>query len=395
MWLLLVLACGRDAPDTVEADALEIPLRWLAGGVLDDWDAARAGLWWSLSSMGALPPATEAALRIETQRGDEVLFWLDLEAVGFSDAALPTVEAIAAEVWADPSVQRHGGMDVGRFLMRSLHEPWRYYALTGACESLAQWSVQQGADEMATYAVTDSLLVDGNRLIGFHEAPQGIDGIAFQALELSGAVEQAHAIDEIEVIDVMPNGRQRYAIYGVDGALHPAADPAVSPAGQPGKCLWCHEGALMVGQPNPPVDGHTPYETFADAMAEQAALLADHRQSLATSVDFEDRDVHMWGELLVEAFLHPTVDRVAVEWGVSTTMVAGLGLPQHTSEEYPEWGPVFARADVDAALFSREGWRPVETLDSGRELDEAQVTLAGAAPGDCRRMDGWGRSVRR
>ena len=42
----------------------------------------------------------------------------------------------------------------------------------------------------------------------------------------------------------------------------PAADPAHSPAGQPGRCQWCHEGHLMIGQPQPEIDGYLGYDEW-------------------------------------------------------------------------------------------------------------------------------------
>lgn len=383
MWLPLLLSCSAPTPDTGSVDALAVRLRWVGGMSLQDWEAARAGLWWSLSSMGALPPPDESAITVHASTPDAVLFTLDLGAVGFPEGALDTVAEISAELQADPSVAEHGGVDVGRFLMRSLHEPWRYYALTGACAELSDWVDLRQSASVETYAVTDSLLVEGERLIEVNQPVRQIDEIGFRAAEVSGDLTGDYTVHELEVIDLMANGRQRYAVYGVDGALQPGADPAVSPAGQPGRCLWCHENRLMIGQENPTVEGYWSFADFAEAIVEQSALLVAHRATLETAVVFTDPDVHTWGELLVEEFLAPSPERVSIEWGISAGAIAGMGLEGHINEEYPSWGPVYRRAAVDGLLAEREGWRPIETLESGRELTPSGAQLVPARLQDC------------
>jgi len=381
--LLLWLACAPHPTDSAEpatAQTLVVPLRWVGGSPLLDWPQAQAGLWWSLSSLGALPPDA-TALVVDSLADGAVTFSLDLGAVGFPAEAAGTLAEIAAEMQSDPSVARHGGVDVGRFLMRTLHEPWRYYALTGACATAAQWQATRQQPDPAVYAVTDSLLVEGSRLIEVNDQAGAVGAIGFRSAEVSGTLG-AHTVEELEVVDVMPNGRQRFAVYSASGALQPASDPALSPAGQPGRCLWCHESRLMLGQPNPDIEGYWSYESFAEAIAAQSALLEAHRASLETVVDFTEPSVHTWGELLVEEFLFPTPARVALEWGISEGAVRAAGLDGTESEEYPAWGTVYARAAVDGALWAREGWRPVETLASSRAAPES-VRLAPADLRDC------------
>lgn len=362
---------------------LDVRLRWVGGMSLQSWEEAKAGLWWSMSSMGALPPPDGSAITVHASAPEAVTFTLDLGAVGFPPGALATAAEIAAELQADPSVAEHGGVDVGRFLMRSLHEPWRYYALTGACAALSDWVALRQSDSVETYAVTDSLLVEGGRLIEVNQPVRQVDEIGFRAAEVSGDMAGDYTIHELEVVDLMANGRQRYAVYGVDGALQPGADPAISPAGQPGRCLWCHEGRLMLGQENPTVEGYWSFSAFAEAITEQSVLLDAHRASLSTAVVFTDPDVHTWGELLVEEFLAPSPARVSIEWGISAGAIAGMGLEANINEEYPSWGPVYRRAAVDGLLADREGWRPIETLESGRELSPAGLPLAPARLQDC------------
>jgi hypothetical protein len=125
-------------------------------------------------------------------------------------------------------------------------------------------------------------------------------------------------------------------------------------------------------------------------------MIDDHRASLSTALDFETYWVHSWSELLAEAFLYPPLDRVALEWSVSRdevdTWIDELGLSTHTSEEYPEFGDLLTRDQVDTAylevlptlvqrvdhpLYGRdiEEYSVLLTLSSAREFDPEVVEL--------------------
>ena len=144
-----------------------VELVWYANVTADTWAQAQAGLWWALSNLGA-DPRDPSAIEVRMQEEGEVRFVVHLDAVGFSASAnAPLREAVAAIEASDAP------LDVGVFLLGTLYEPGRYYAITGACATQAGWAARHAAETPERYAVTTSLLLDAERLVAF-KIPHGV-----------------------------------------------------------------------------------------------------------------------------------------------------------------------------------------------------------------------------
>ena len=361
MFTIAAVLAGQACSDAAEPATL----MWYGDGA-QTWDEARAGLDWSLSNLGAVPPAGGGHLRVLESSETSVRFSVDLGALGLSSDAVAILQGAAREVGPDA--------DVGRFLMRTQYEPWRYYAITGACHTLDEWRARWASVDLVEYAVTNSLLVEMDRRVRFDPTPPSTLGeIRFLAETGGGSLADAtFEIDEFEVVDVMANGQQRFAIYSPAGDLLPGAPASSSPAGQPGKCMWCHEGSLMIGDVNPLVEGYLAYSDWLAHLQASQAVVDDVRAVVPTAVDFENYAVHTWSERLVGAFLRPTPARVAAErgWSLSETQawVDAEGLTLVPDPEYPDLGPTLSRAELDEVLAV-----PIRVLGSERE------TLPGTA----------------
>jgi hypothetical protein len=374
---LLLAISGCRPPDAVPAladDPLVVPVWWVAGGDDLGWDQARDAVWWALSNLGATPPEDEGGIRDVDEREDGVRFTLDLGAVGFPAASLPAVEEALIPV--RDAARTEGAVDLGRFLMATLYDPGRYYAITGACPTLEAWRGARQVPEPGLYAVTVSLLVTDERLVALNpvliSAGAGagddptLDALGWVASEGEGSlVDGTFTSHEFETVDVMPNGQLRFAVYDVDGLLRAAG--ATGPAGQPGKCMWCHELGVQEGTAeNPSAEGYYTYDAFVAEVAAAEALLASTRATMPSAINW-DYATHEWAEQLTMAFLEPSPARVAHEWGVSVESVTALGLPTHTIPEFPDWGPVYERVDVDAVAPG--GATTLATPPSDRDLD--------------------------
>lgn len=395
MWLVLpwLLACapaplapGGDADTAAPVDAL--PLRWVpvAG---EPWEEALDGLWWSLAGLGASPDPGAVADVVPDREG--VRFTLDPALLGLSPPARAALEEALAPVEAARVAQGMPWIDVGRLLQRTLYEPWVYSAVTGACETLPGQSARL-PDAPPEVAITDSLLTEGDRRLRFVPDPASAAEIAWFAEEGEGSLVTGDFVARAtEVVDVMPNGRFRYAVYDAAGALAPAADAAHTPAGQPGRCMWCHENHLMTTVVQPEVPGHLAFEDFAAAIGAQQDQVEALRAAQGGVVDWQTHAVHTWGEVLVEGFLRAPTARLAAEWGVAPETVeawmAADGVLPIENEEYPGWGPVWRRAEADAVFARRRGALPTDhplagttgaplpVLPSARELPDPDAAL--------------------
>lgn len=377
--LALVLACHMvpSPPEIVEDTGdplapLALSLVWRPTDPEDTWASARAGLDWALSQLGATPPADGSAVVVRGEATDRVAFTLHIDRLSLPAAATAVLADVEAELNTAES-----SAEIGRFLMRSLHEPWRYYATTGACPTREDWEAARQLRPVE-YAVTTSLLTEAERRITLNDAPDSWAAVGFLAEEGSGSlIDGSFVASEAETLDVMANGQFRYAVYDTDGALLPAG--VLSPAGTPGKCAWCHELTIQAGTAeNASAPGYLDYSAWMEARADAHAQLTSLRSALSTSVDYETISVHEAGERLVEGFLLPDAARVAAEWGVTEAeVIAALGEGTEVQEEFG-WEDRYLRADVDAAA----PFAVVPTLPSAREL-EPDATLAEAVQAPC------------
>lgn len=332
-------------------------MRW--HGAVDGFsrEEAEAGLRWALSLLGADPVADPV------RWDDEEPTSLDVDLAELATRDLSALLEVRSWAAATGETDARGGIEVGRFLLRSLHDPWIYYRATGACGTLDAWSAEHPTQ--ASYAVVDSTFTESHRLVRLATEFEDWSGVAFSVAEGDGdLLDGSFAAAEHEVVHVLPSGQFAYAIYGGDGALRAAASAA--PAGTPAKCAWCHEAAVQLGREQPETaPGSVNSATFFEVAGRAQDAIEARRAGHPGSVDWgAATDVHTWAEWLVEGFLYPSAARVAAEWGVDVTDVEALDLPRRDNEEWG-WASRLSRADADAAA----PWSVLAVQADPRELD--------------------------
>jgi hypothetical protein len=276
-----------------------------------------------------------------------------------------------------------------------------YYGATGTCRNLDGWATERLDPQPVTYGVTVSNLIKGkHRLLELNHLPGSIERLAFRATEGTGSIaDGTFEPREYEILDVLPNGIHHYAVYDLDGNLLPGGTPEVSPAGQPGRCMWCHESQWTQrgSDENVSPAPHISYDDFL-IEAEQVDVVADaRRKQLNTILQFEG-DAHTWGEWLAEMFLHTSPERLAREWHTTPAEVerilAKLEILTVPSGEYPDLGDVAEREALDAhaqTILDELGaiedhpfegrslsYEPIATQPDAREYDPAQVLFESA-----------------
>ena len=406
LWLLLGCAAGDGAdtdPYTDDTQVEDEPwmvqrLRWVRGYDDEDWARAQQGLWWSLAVLGAVPPQASRAIHVASESEDEVVFDLDLLQCGLPANALEAIRVSTEETIASDEKAIWGSVDLGRWIMRVIYEPWVYYAATGTCRSLDGWMAERLDPTPLLYGVTVSNLVkDKHRLIELNAEPDSVERLAFKALEGSGSIEDGTFEPlEYEILDVLPNGLHHYAVYDLDGNLLPGGTPEISPAGQPGRCMWCHEGQWLQrgSEENVSPEPYLSYDEFMVVAENVDSITYARRTQMNTILRF-DGDVHTWGEWLAEMFLHASPRRLAREWHTTPAEVERilekLDIVTVPSGEYPDLGDVAERSALDANaqailddLATIEGhpfegkslaYEPIATQPMSREYDPATQVL--------------------
>ena len=342
---LLSWGCG-DRPPPGDPD-LSIELRWIESYDGESRSDVETGLLWTLSFLGAALP----------ERGPDPLSWrgnvvtLRLDHAGIDAEALPHWKRLLQSMRVSEEYRVTRALDIGRFVAMTLCSSKHYYVLTGA-DMRYERAYASRAFAGERVAVVESAIAHGNRLLEIAEGP-GIADIAFIAHEGTGSVSQdTFVAKERELLDVMANGQFRFALYGADGVLKPAADRTLTAAGKPSKCLWCHETGLMrpfKGRTNVP--GYTSLGAFEERIARRMEELRIARSNIASRIDFRRQQDHTYAELLYLAFYEPSAERVAREWNVPAARVQETlaRLPTHPHDEFDFLGQrLYRRRDVDA-----------------------------------------------
>ena len=341
----LLGGCAKNAgPPSDARDVIE--LRWLQGYADESQSKVETGLLWGLSLLGAQLPDGEHVIR---WHGDRLT--LDLARAHLVEGTAPAWRQLIAAMKASGEYQAHGALDVGRFMALTLGSPNHYFALTGARANYTTARERYRFDPWSA-AIVNSGVALGSRRIDIAFADRA-EQIAFVAFEGSGSFpDKTFVPHEMELVDVMPNGQLRFALYGLDGRLKSSASPALTKAGKPAKCMWCHESGLMITLVDyPPVDGFYGRQEFDALIAKRRDLLREYRDRLDTQIEYRNRQDHTFAELLYLAFEEPSRERLAREWGVTPERAAELlrGKPTHAHAEFAFLGTeLYDREDVES-----------------------------------------------
>jgi hypothetical protein len=341
-----------------------IELRWLKAYPRESRSDVETGLLWGLSLLGARLPKGAQVVRWQ---GDQMA--VDLARAQVLEGTTPAWRELIGAMKASGEYQVHGALDVGRFLALTLGSPNHYYALTGARANYEIARARYRFDSKSA-AVVRSAVAHGSRRIELSIA-ESAGQLAFVAFEGTGSLaDGTFDAHEMELLDMMPNGQLRFALYGLDGHLKPGATPELTAAGKPAKCMWCHESGL---QPTfvdyPGARGYYDRREFEGMLRERRELLHAYRDGVDTQIEYRNRQDHTYAELLYLTFEEPSRERLAREWGVSPERAAEIlrGKPTHPQAEFDYLGSeLYRREDVEELA-------PYSVLAAPQSIREASV----------------------
>jgi hypothetical protein len=346
-------------------DDLKINLRWVKAYPDETREDIVTGLAWSLSFLGAELPAGSIEQAIEWQ--SDTHFAIDFTKTGFSSTAQTALQKIIPALKNSDEYRLLNGIDLGRFVMLTLNSTHHYFAITGVPEKYTSFRSLYSFDQKKA-AILKSTIAFGNRLIEVSTANHALQ-IAFVAVEGNGSIEDGTFDgEEFETIDLMPNGQLRIGLYDSNGNLKAAASPALTAAGKPAKCLWCHETSLQ-----PPYnDNHTLtgyYSTaeFKAKINQFTKLINEYRTTLSSDIDFTKQYLHTKAELLYLSFTEPSAERLAEEWGLTLEDAKKKleGISTHAHDEFALLGQeLYFRSQVEHLA----PFEPIRVPDEAREV---------------------------
>ena len=143
----------------------------------------------------------------------------------------------------------------------------------------------------------------------------------------------------------MPNGQPRFAIYDADGQLKAAADPNITKAGKPSKCMWCHESILHPSfkkkiSPN--------LKKLNAEIRPRIANLKRFQSKIETKIIYDSLAHHRNGEFAFGSFMECNVQHIANEFQIDSLEFKSFleKLPTHTTPHFPEFGTYYDRKDI-------------------------------------------------
>lgn len=371
---VLIAFMGACTHDPVEPDFAEdrtIHLRWVKAYPDEQRNQVETGLKWTLSFLGAQLPQGSFEQATEWE-GD--LLTLHLDRVGFDHNALQALQELAEVLRKSEEYTSTGGIDIGRFVMLTLNASNHYYAITGIPPSLEAFMSDKTFDPVKA-GIAESSVSFHERAISVPDTQAGGISWAFVAREGEGSLADGSFEEkEIEVLDVMPNGQFRFAIYSPAGDLLTHGDPLLGQAGKPAKCLWCHEITLQPAYNlQVSVGGYHGPAVFTAFVKNRMNTLLDYRSTLKGDIDFSKNQEHTQTELLYISFTEPSAMRLAAEWNTTEAEVQQLlkDLPTHTHPEFPFLGELYHRSDTEPYA----PYQAIATPGSPREASDYEPNL--------------------
>lgn len=355
-----------------KSENLVINLQWHQGPFIENEEDMKTGLAWALSSLGAeLPTGSLDSAMTEIS---STVFALNLSLVGFSTSAEKALQKIVTEIKLSEAYQANDYVEMGRLVMLTLNSSFHYYEITGAPKTLDQFKAKYRFQGKIC-RVINSAVSQVPRRIDVAEAGT-FDQIAYISIEGSGSFEEnTFEPEEYEVMDFMPNGQLRFALYDQKGYLKQSANSAITAAGKPSKCLWCHETTIQpFFTPSPVLDGtdFLSAKDFLKIRGDYLTLVSRYRTGLDSDVDFTKKQDHALMERIYLGFMEPSKDQLVEEWGLPEQKVKEVlaDFQTHAQEEF-KFDGLYDRVDIDRVAPYKSVLVPTST----REFSENELNF--------------------
>ena len=247
---------------------------------------------------------------------------------------------VLTEIKLESDDPKHHSVDVGKFVFETFNESDTYYQLTGMPTDLNAFKSFYDLDDEYRFSVAkgESCVAFGFRMIGCSQANE-LTELGYIAQEGTGSSISDFTAEEFEVFDFMENGQPRFGIYNTEGNLMTGANPEVTIAGKPAKCMWCHTSQvqpLIFAATN--IDGFETMDSFSTRIHEQNVMRRRYLRKHNYDFAIDSLRQHSLAELLYFTYEYPTPQRLASE-GIESDKI--MSLDYHDNIEYRFFGLEF------------------------------------------------------
>ncbi len=339
---MLLIACTQSKRAPIKDDPNVIYLKWNKSYEKDALERHKTGLTWALSFLGSTI-ALDSTLTGITHKKD--IIQLDVTKVGFPEKAIPHLQALNTVIQNSEEYQRKGTIDLGRYIALTIGSPNHYYKIVDVPLQLFDLKNTYTFDTLTAF-INNSSISKIDREIQY-----SIQNDSYKRAFISSERDTITGeIQEFETVELMPNGLSRFALYDTKGNLKPDGDEAVTRAGKPAKCMWCHEsGIQQLFRKQLDVEFHLSSKDFLDSLKRYNHELRVYQDRVWQDSLIKNRRLHTEMEISYITFMEPSIEQLANEWQVSKRDVKNkvAHLKSHRHHEFGFLGDLYHRRDID------------------------------------------------
>lgn len=325
-------------------DKKEIHLKWNKSYVSDNLDKNITALKWCLSFLGSNIASDTLSSGIRIKKPNTII--LNIHQLGFNKNATRYLKKLNTKIKKTEEYQKTHTVDLGRYIALTIGSSRHYYNIVNTPKKLREYYSLYTFDSISGYIDNSSIsLVD--RIISISKSSSK-NKQAYIAAEVDSITKEIY---EYETVEVMPNGQIKFGIYDKNGLLKDAANTSITNAGKPAKCIWCHEtGIQPTFRTQKDHDGYLSYQELSDTLDYYNKQLRSYQDSLWLDKKIKNKRLHTEMEVTYIAFMEPSAEHLANEWGISLQEVQNRlkHLKTHRHHEFDFLGDLYHRSNVDS-----------------------------------------------
>ncbi len=314
---------------------------------IDNWENGRGGLLWALSFLGA--ELKKDSLNAAITRLDSARFNLDLSRIGFSANAVNALKVITDSLKRTEEYKIKNSIDLGAFVSVLLGGSEHYYHITGVERTFDEKLNKHKGEVPIVFPVSKSVVSKNTRVLKVYNKGVYTDWL-FIAEEGSGDISKKEfKVSAYEVFDIMPNGQLRFSVYDADGKIMTGSPEAISEAGKPSKCLWCHEINIQpLFSNNDSISGYISQREYLNLVKTLMDTLTAARKKLNSDIDYSKTQDHSLTERLYVGYMEPSIMKLSKEWNIPAKALKDI-LKNNRTHQYHDFeffGDIYYRDSI-------------------------------------------------